>query len=175
MTALDDRELIALRPNESIFMLRKLAAYLVKELGQSRERALDDINRFWRSSEYNVAHRGFYSVARKLGKGGMAPLIFVSAAAHYSVKKAANVLGYGEEAVRRVPVTSRFRLDVDALKEELLKIDDEREYVAAVVGIVGTTEEGAVDPIHELEWLRDDLSQERNRAFWLHVDAAWGG
>lgn len=172
---LDDRQLISLRPNESIFMLRKLARYLVDELGQMPERALDDINHFRRSSEYNVAHRGFHSVARKLGKDGLAPLVFVSAAAHYSVKKAANVLGYGEEAVRRVPVTRRFRLDVGELEEMLLGIHDEREYVAAVVGIVGTTEEGAVDPVHELKWLRDRLSCERNRAFWLHVDAAWGG
>lgn len=44
-----------------------------------------------------------------------------------------------------------------------------------MVGIVGTTEEGAVDPIHEIELLRDDLQRERNRSFWLHVDAAWGG
>ena len=36
---------------------------------------------------------------------------------------------------------------------------DDRDYIAAVVGIVGTTEEGAVDPIHEIKFLRDDLQR----------------
>jgi glutamate/tyrosine decarboxylase-like PLP-dependent enzyme len=49
------------------------------------------------------------------------------------------------------------------------------EYVAAVVGIVGTTEEGAVDPIHEIHFLREARERELNRSFWFHVDAAWGG
>lgn len=47
--------------------------------------------------------------------------------------------------------------------------------MAAVVGIVGTTEEGAVDPIHEIVEIRRDFEGRRNRSFWFHLDAAWGG
>jgi glutamate/tyrosine decarboxylase-like PLP-dependent enzyme len=43
------------------------------------------------------------------------------------------------------------------------------------VGIVGTTEEGAVDPIHEIHFLREERERSHNRSFWFHVDAAWGG
>lgn len=168
---LDDRELIGLRPNESIYMPRHLARYVIQQCGWDEQRAIADIDGFWKTNPYNVRRHGFYAVANRIG---LRPRIFVSAAAHYSLKKAANVLGYGEDAIVAVPVTSRFRVDVQSLGCMLHDLDD-RSYVAALVGIVGTTQEGAVDPIHELVWLRDQVSREKNRAFWLHVDAAWGG
>lgn len=168
---LSDHELIGLRPNEAIFMIRKLARYEVEVLGREQGAVLDALNHFVRASDYNVKLRGFDAVSRKLG---MRPLIFVSAAAHYSLKKTANVLGYGEDAVRLTPVTFRFRLDVAALQEMLCNLT-EREYIAAVVGVVGTTEEGAVDPIHQIIAARDLRAQSTNQSFWLHLDAAWGG
>ena len=44
-----------------------------------------------------------------------------------------------------------------------------------MIAIAGTTEEGAVDPIHRIDDLRTRFEQESNQSFWLHVDAAWGG
>jgi hypothetical protein len=44
-----------------------------------------------------------------------------------------------------------------------------------VIGIAGTTEEGAVDPIDRIDEVRTDLENARGESFWLHVDAAWGG
>jgi glutamate/tyrosine decarboxylase-like PLP-dependent enzyme len=168
---LSDRELIGLKPNEAIFMIRKLARYEVEELGREQRTVLNTINAFVRHSDYNVKLRGFGAVSRKVG---LRPLIFTSAAAHYCLAKAANVLGYGEDCLRLVPVTFRFRLDVAALEAMLASLSPQ-EYIAAVVGVVGATEEGAVDPIHEIAYLRDELAQSRNQSFWLHVDAAWGG
>ena len=167
----DDDLLVHLRPNENIFMPRKLARYLVDRWGANPDTAFKLIQEALEASPYNPARAGVHSVAMRLGKQ---PRVFVSAAAHYSIAKACNLLGYGEDAVRLVPVTDRFRLDVDALEEMLTSLSDD-EYVAAVVGIVGTTEEGAVDPIHELHFLRQKLAAEQCRSFWLHVDAAWGG
>ena len=59
--------------------------------------------------------------------------------------------------------------------EELIKSVADDEYVAAVVCVFGTTEEGAVDPVHRVKWLRDRIALEKGVSFWLHVDAAWGG
>lgn len=168
---LGDRELIGLRPNESIFMIRKLARYEVEVLGREQQVVLDTLNSFVRASEYNVKLRGFDQVVKKVG---LRPVIFVSAAAHYCLKKTANVLGYGEDCVRLVPVTFRFRLDSAALQAMLDRLPED-EYIAAVTGIVGTTEEGAIDPVHEIIAARDWLGQAKNQAFWLHLDAAWGG
>ena len=101
-------------------------------------------------------------------------MIFVSQSAHYSIKKAANLLGYGEAAIRPIPTTDKFRIDISALKALLDNVAED-EYIAAVIAVFGTTEEGAIDPVHRVKWLRDSLAEEKNRSFWLHVDAAWGG
>jgi glutamate/tyrosine decarboxylase-like PLP-dependent enzyme len=169
--SLSPQELLGLRPNEAIFMLRKLAHAMQQEHGMQGARVIAELNEHYRQSAYNPAARGLWAVLRRLD---VQPCIFVSAAAHYSLKKAANTLGYGEDAIRPIPVTERFQIDLAELERALWDLDD-NEYVAAVVGIVGTTEEGAVDPIHKIRFLRDRLEQERNRSFWLHVDAAWGG
>lgn len=122
-------------------------------------------------SRYNVARQGLGPI---LAATGLRPVVLCSAAAHYSIAKACNVLGYGEDAARLIPVNDRFQMDVGALRDALLELAP-NEYVAAVIGIVGTTEEGAVDPIHRIRFLRDASERERNRSFWIHVDAAWGG
>jgi len=46
--------------------------------------------------------------------------------------------------------------------------------VLAVVGVLGTTEFGTIDPVHQLVALRDACAP-RGQAFAVHIDAAWGG
>lgn len=164
-------DLLALRPNEAILMWRKLARYLHEELRQPLDEVLAAINAHLLQSKFNPSQAGLPAV---LGRVGLRPVILASAAAHYSIVKTANILGYGEAAVRSVPVTPRFQMDVDALRAMLDGLAAD-EYVAAVVGIVGTTEEGAVDPIHEIHFLREARERTHARSFWFHVDAAWGG
>ncbi len=103
IVTVENRQLIALRPNEAIFMWRKLAQYLHEEQGQPVPEILAEINAHIAQSQFNVAHQGLPAV---IGRIGMTPILLVSTAAHYSVVKAANLLGYGERAVRAVPVTS---------------------------------------------------------------------
>lgn len=114
------------------------------------------------------------------------PIIYASGAAHYSLAKSADLLGIGSENVRRVRTDSRFRMDLGHLTQ--LVTDDvkscrseagkkPRPFPLAVVGICGTTEEGAIDPIHELVSFRSNLEADKDTraSFWLHVDGAWGG
>jgi|GEM_PF-253660 tyrosine decarboxylase len=171
ITELSKTELIALRPNEALYMLRRLVRFVNEQSQRPHADILHEINTHLRQSAFNPARRGLYTVLEHVG---LKPVIFVSAAAHYSVVKAANVLGYGEDAVRLVPVTSRFQVDIEELRSMLFGLQPD-EYVAAVIGIVGTTEEGAVDPIHKLCFLRETFESQWNKSFWLHVDAAWGG
>ena len=163
------RELINLKTNRAAAMVRELARHLIA--GGDDAKVIDDINDFFHHSRFNINNNGLYSVLSEIK---MTPVIFVSEAAHYSIKKIANVLGYGENAVQFVPVESHFRMNADALREKLFNLPEDK-YIASVIGIAGTTEEGAVDPIHKIKFTRDDLEREQNRSFWLHVDAAWGG
>jgi glutamate/tyrosine decarboxylase-like PLP-dependent enzyme len=165
---LSPSELLGLRPGIAMTLPRKLAAHLFPARGGS---VIKEINDFVRHSRFSVAGSGVAAVFHQIA---MRPVLFVSEAAHYSIRKTANLLGYGENRVRPIPVDQHFRMRADALDDALLSMADD-EYTAAVIGIVGTTEEGAVDPVHEIKFMRDRLESESNRSFWLHVDAAWGG
>lgn len=170
ITEVDDRTLVALRPHEAAAVLRNLVVSLTGS-GRPLDVVSAELTAAMATSPYNLARKGLGAI---LARTGLRPVVFVSASAHYSMAKACNVLGYGEDALRLVPVNHRFQMDVDALRGMIAALAPE-EYIAAVVGIVGTTEEGAVDPIHELRFLRDELERTEDRSFWLHVDGAWGG
>ena len=163
------QDLLHLSSDEAILLVRKLASHLSKN--DEGDYYLRKLNRFFKESRFNVNNTGILKIHDEIK---MSPLIYVSEAAHYSVKKAANILGYGENAVVAVPVDSKFRMDADALKEMLFNQKPEN-YTACVIGIAGTTEEGAVDPLRKIQQVRNDLQVEKNRSFWFHIDAAWGG
>ncbi|MFI3333352.1 MAG: pyridoxal-dependent decarboxylase [Rikenellaceae bacterium] len=167
----ETKTLLALTSNEAIHMNRNLIKYMVEEHGYSAEKAHSMIAKHIEKSEFNIIKQGLYKVLRRLD---VEPVIFVSSSGHYSIKKAANILGYGEAAVRTIDVDASFRINVDKLESAILSLDD-NQYVAAVVNISGTTEEGAIDPLHRIVELRDRLSKEHNLSFWIHTDSAWGG
>lgn len=174
---LDIKTLISLQPNESLFMVSNLLRFMIVEKNYSIDVAQKLINTGIENSRFNVRKRGFHMVMDEITKEyghPLKPVFFIPESAHYSFKKAVNVLGYGENAIRNIPITSKFRIDIEGLNNMVSKISDD-EYIAAVVAVVGTTEEGAVDPVHKIKWLRDEIGKMYNRSFWLHVDAAWGG
>lgn len=171
ITEVSHRQLLSLKPNEAIFMFRKLAAFMILGMKRAPDQVIKNINSFISKSKYNVAERGLLPILMDLR---LTPKIFVSEAAHYCFKKAANLLGYGEENVIKIPVESNFRIDIGKLEAKIRKLK-KNEYVAAVVGILGTTEEGAIDPLHEIKFFRDRVQSETGYSFWFHIDAAWGG
>ncbi len=170
-TEVDDATLVALRPQDTLRLLRSLARAAQAAQRRPGEEVVRELNQYVSAHRFNVSRHGLGSV---LGATGLRPVVLATAAAHYSIAKACNVLGYGEAALRLVPVNDRFQLDADALSAALEALAPD-EYVAATVGVVGTTEEGAVDPIHRIRDIRSAREKRRNRSFWLHVDAAWGG
>lgn len=163
------RELINQKPNHTVFLTRRLAKHLMRNGDDAR--IIDDLNNFLQRSRFNVNNSGLYSILSEIK---MTPVMFASEAAHYSIKKVANVLGYGENAVEFIPVESHFRMNTNVLCEKLFNLPEDK-FVASVIGIAGTTEEGAVDPLHQIKFIRNDFERERNKSFWFHVDAAWGG
>jgi L-2,4-diaminobutyrate decarboxylase len=95
--------------------------------------------------------------------------IFCSEVAHFTVEKAASQLGLGTDAVIRVAVDDRFRMNPAALRNSLDATRAQGLLPMAIVATAGTTDFGSVDPLTELAPLAQGT-----RA-WLHVDAAYGG
>jgi aromatic-L-amino-acid decarboxylase len=105
---------------------------------------------------------------RETGLAGRPGAMYCSAEAHYSVQRAAEVLGIGADNLRSIPLDDRRRMIV---AEAAAAIDADLAAgitPVAVVATAGTTLTGAVDPIGELA----DICAERG--VWLHVDGAYG-
>ncbi|MEE4302788.1 MAG: pyridoxal-dependent decarboxylase [Wenzhouxiangella sp.] len=102
------------------------------------------------------------------------PCVLVADTAHYSWEKALKLLGLGSAQLEAVAVNERMRLDADALERKLARLHEQGRPVLAVIGILGTTEFGSIDPIHEIVAARQRW-RKAGLEFAVHVDAAWGG
>ena len=102
------------------------------------------------------------------------PVVMVSASAHYSWAKGMKVLGFGLANLVEVAVDSHMRMDLDHLRECLESAFAAEVPVMTVVGMLGTTEFGTVDPIHGIVAERERC-RAAGRDFGIHVDGAWGG
>jgi len=100
-------------------------------------------------------------------------VIIVSARGHYSIRKAAGLLGVGEENVLNISVDNDNRIDLKKLRRKIKRLREgeanERTKIIAIVGIAGTTETGNIDNLGELEAITHEVGAH------FHVDACWGG
>ena len=94
--------------------------------------------------------------------------VLVSEQAHYSIDRAARVLGWGKQGALGVPVDGQHRMRVDALEERLARARGDGHHVLGVVASACTTATGAFDP---LERIADFCARE---GLWMHVDGAHG-
>ncbi|MCF6165769.1 decarboxylase putative [Furfurilactobacillus rossiae] len=93
---------------------------------------------------------------------------------HYSWLKAADIIGIGLDQVVPVPVDDNYRMDINALEDIINKLTADKTPILGVVGVAGSTEEGAVDNIDKIVELRKKFAA-KGVYFYLHVDAAYGG
>jgi glutamate decarboxylase len=100
-------------------------------------------------------------------------VVMVSTRGHYSIKKAANLLGLGEENVITIPVDEKNRINISSLSRKIDSFEENgnenRTKIIAIVGIAGTTETGNVDDLDALGEIA------RKTGAYFHVDACWGG
>ncbi|HEV7238935.1 MAG TPA: aminotransferase class I/II-fold pyridoxal phosphate-dependent enzyme [Thermoanaerobaculia bacterium] len=100
---------------------------------------------------------------------GKRAIVIASADAHYSIARAAAIMGIPAADVVKVATDDAHRMDVGALEEALAAIEVREDAGAlAIVATAGSTATGAFDRLDEIALLRD-----RYRT-WLHVDAAHG-
>lgn len=94
--------------------------------------------------------------------------------AHYSWRKGAKALGLGSSQILPVRCDEHMRISIPALERMLDQALESRRPVLGVVAVLGTTEFGTIDPLHEIVALRNHY-RTRRLEFAVHVDAAWGG
>jgi glutamate/tyrosine decarboxylase-like PLP-dependent enzyme len=115
------------------------------------------------------AKAGVDVVRDGVGAIGRRMCVYVSEEGHFSIAKAAGMLGLGEANVRAVKTDDCFRIDLADLTR-LVEADAAAGHLPfCVVANLGTTATGAVDPLPEVAAFC------RRQRLWLHVDAAYGG
>jgi len=86
--------------------------------------------------------------------------IILPESAHFSFEKIASLM---DMKLKSIPLTAEHTMDVSQIKHNI------SNDTAAIIGIAGTTDVGAIDPIPEIS----DICTDEH--VFLHVDAAFGG
>ncbi|GAA6153078.1 pyridoxal-dependent aspartate 1-decarboxylase PanP [Pseudoteredinibacter isoporae] len=121
-------------------------------------------------ASYELAEKGLFGAMSGMAKDGYTGLaVLVSERGHYSLSKAADVLGIGRENLIAIEVDDEHRMDMRALRRKATALQASGIKVLALVGVAGATETGSIDPLNEMA----EFAQELGCHF--HVDGAWGG
>jgi glutamate/tyrosine decarboxylase-like PLP-dependent enzyme len=107
--------------------------------------------------------------SRDRGVGGARLAVYTSAEGHYSIPKAAGILGIGRTSVRPIACDAEGRMSIDALAERITADRAAGIQPMLINATAGTTVRGAFDP------LRAIAAVAREHGVWLHVDGALGG
>lgn len=102
------------------------------------------------------------------GFGGKQYAFMASSEAHYSVGRAAKVMGMGSRGVVPVPVNDRFQMDTSRLEECFQRAENDGVKIIGVVASACATATGSYDPIDEIAAFCEA------KKLWLHVDGAHG-
>lgn len=95
--------------------------------------------------------------------------IFTSIHSHYSIEKAAILLGLGSNSVFKIPVDSNGKMNIKLL-EESIKISISKKFTPLYINATaGTTVFGSFDSFEEISLIAKKYN------LWFHIDGSWGG
>ena len=102
---------------------------------------------------------------------GMRPglTLYVSEQTHNSSEKAALLLGFGRDNIRKIAVDADFRMQPELLEQAIISDQHMGKTPCCVVASVGSTGTSAIEPVSAIA----DIAE--RHGLWLHMDAAYGG
>ncbi|MEF2482186.1 aminotransferase class V-fold PLP-dependent enzyme [Vibrio mimicus] len=120
-----------------------------------------------RGSFKGIAQEGIFNTLRYFNFEKV--VIVGSERMHYSIDKAAKLIGLGKDAVIRIKTTTNGTIDIDVLESTLKSLNQSGIKILSIVGVAGSTETGSIDPLKDLALIAENYQAH------FHVDAAWGG
>jgi glutamate/tyrosine decarboxylase-like PLP-dependent enzyme len=115
------------------------------------------------------ARAGFDVRARGLQHAEAQPLVlYASTETHSCAQKAVELLGLGNESLRRIHVNKDYQIDIEALRGAVARDRADGCKPFCVIGNAGTVNTGAVDDLTALAAFC------REEELWFHVDGAFG-
>jgi len=113
---------------------------------------------------------GWASFIKQFGKeleGIDKGVVLLPKTKHYSWTKAMDVFGMGSENLINLNIDENYRVDLGHLKATLDELAAKKSPIIMLVAVLGSTEEGSVDPLSKIAELCPSV--------YKHVDAAYGG
>ncbi|MCX6642026.1 MAG: pyridoxal-dependent decarboxylase, partial [Candidatus Bathyarchaeota archaeon] len=112
-------------------------------------------------AEIDMKTKGMQNVPKRM-------TIYMSDQGHDCLDRSVELLGFGNEALRRIPSDSNYKIKIDELKKTI-KLDSSAGFhPICIIGCAGTVNTGAFDDLNALA----DLAEKEK--MWLHVDGAFG-
>jgi aromatic-L-amino-acid decarboxylase len=106
--------------------------------------------------------------SKGLKKASSQLVLYCSVETHSCILKAAEIIGLGTEAVRKIGVNESYEMETDELESQILKDLENGLLPFCIVGTSGTVNTGAIDPMDDL------LAISKKYGLWFHVDGAYG-
>jgi len=94
---------------------------------------------------------------------------YVSCEGHTCIRKALELLGFGSDSIRAIPVDDALRMRAPVLDDSIRRDLDSGHVPVAVAASAGTASAGTIDPLHDVGEVC------RRHGVWFHIDAAYGG
>lgn len=116
-----------------------------------------------------IARNTLFPETKINGNGSHQFVLFTSNHGHYSLEKAAQMIGLGSSAVITVPVDETGAMIPEALEALIKKSKDDGKTPFFINATAGTTVYGSYDPFVQIS----KISKRHN--LWMHIDGAWGG
>ncbi len=111
--------------------------------------------------EENIRSKGLKNASSQL-------ILYCSVETHSCILKAAEIIGLGTDAVRKIGVNEFYEMDTSKLEKQIKEDLENGLLPFCIVGTSGTVNTGAIDPMDEL------LAISRKYGIWFHVDGAYG-
>ncbi len=94
--------------------------------------------------------------------------IYFSDQTHSSNEKGLRIIGFRNDQVVKIPTDDDYKVRIDLLEEAIVRDIEAGKKPFAIVGNLGTTNTGSIDPLEEM----GAIAKKYN--LWFHIDGAFG-
>ena len=163
-------ELLSLSSTEALSLRESLVRHMLKKCGETQYEIEKKVDK--KISSFAPSKIGWTSFFREFGQELSESkinegVVLVPKTKHYSWTKAMDIFGLGSENLVSVAIDEHYRIDIESLKKNLRELEAEKKPIIMIVGVLGSTEEGNIDPLKDIA----DCCPN----YYKHVDAAYGG
>ncbi|KAG2005933.1 group II decarboxylase [Coprinopsis cinerea AmutBmut pab1-1] len=124
-------------------------------------------------AEYIVQSTGMEGLKERWGFKE-SPKFLMAGTKHYSWPKGLALTGVGSQSLLKLDLDSNARISLSSLQRTLDHCLNEHIPIYGIVAVIGTTEDGAVDPLAKIIEVKEEY-RKKGLSFLVHADAAWGG